>query len=472
MLKAFEFAVNGPNGGTSEPISDPFDESISRQSRIQAREAIGLNQQSPKKRKADGDLCFPVYGLTDEVERGVARALQDVQRDTSSRMVQSLREEVKTSINHMRVHLSRLVADAVAKVQIEADRRTEAVLQRLMKKFNVTLKDSDTTQSEKAQTMPRQKQAQQSTWARVARDVGPQTQIARDVGPQTTGWTTVGGYKTKQKASQALKKHAKDQRRVLFIREASTNRSDPRDVMLEINKALAQAGANTNTAVRLIEMRYTRKGHLSGLVSENVRADDLLEHTVAVTAAARRRDAAVRDVEKTEKWRKLRVHGVSLDRYIGEGQLELAREEIELMTGTTLAYVPRWLNSGRTLLERFDNGSIEHSTIVVTVRSKQAADTMMAKGLSFGGRRHEVEKFWEKGEGGICTHCCGRDHFGKCTEVAKCFVCAEEHEGAEHRCPMDGCGKEAMVCEHQAAKCANCGGKHMATSMRCPEKRQ
>jgi hypothetical protein len=213
MLKASEFAVDGPNGGTSEPISDPFDdESTSRQSRSQARDAIRLNQQSPKKRKAEGDLCFPGYGLTDEVERAVARNLEGVQRDASLRMVQSLRDEVKGSMDHMRVHLSRLVADVVAKVQIEADMRTKAVLQRLMQKFNVTPKDSDTMQSGKAQTMPRQKQAQQSTWARVARDVGPQTQVARNTGPQTTEWTKVGGYKTKQKSSQAFKKHAKDQR--------------------------------------------------------------------------------------------------------------------------------------------------------------------------------------------------------------------------------------------------------------------
>jgi hypothetical protein len=165
------------------------------------------------------------------------------------------------------------------------------------------------------------------------------------------------------------------------------------------------------------------------------------------------------------------VHRVALDRYMDNKGLNIAREEIELMTGMALPYAPRWINS-ETIAERYANGSIKHSTLVVTVTSRQAADAIMAKGLSFGGKRHEVERFWEKGEGGICMRCCGRDHFGKCTEIAKCYVCADQHEGSEHRCSINGCGKKATTCEHQAAKCANCGGSHMATSARCPERWQ
>jgi hypothetical protein len=77
------------------------------------------------------------------------------------------------------------------------------------------------------------------------------------------------------------------------------------------------------------------------------------------------------------------------------------------------------------------------------VKSKQAADTIIAKGLSFGGRRHETERFWELGQGGMCMRCCGRDHFGKCTEEAKCFVCAGNHEGREHECTVESCSKRS-----------------------------
>jgi len=107
----------------------------------------------------------------------------------------------------------------------------------------------------------------------------------------------------------------------------------------------------------------------------------------------------------------------------------------------------------------------------LTVKSKQAADTIMAKGLSFGGRRHEAERFWERGQGGMCMRCCGRDHFGKCVEEAKCFICAGKHEGSKHECSVESCRKRSEPCEHFAAKCANCQGPHQATSKRCPERR-
>ena len=68
-------------------------------------------------------------------------------------------------------------------------------------------------------------------------------------------------------------------------------------------------------------------------------------------------------------------------------------------------------------------------------------------------------------------HCCGRDHFGKCWEKAKCFVCAEGHEGAKHKFNAEGYSKKTEPCKHYAARCANCEGPHMATSRRCPKTR-
>ena len=67
--------------------------------------------------------------------------------------------------------------------------------------------------------------------------------------------------------------------------------------------------------------------------------------------------------------------------------------------------------------------------------------------------------------------CCGRDHFGQCTEEPKCFVCAGDHEGSKHECKVESCSKRSGPCEHHVAKCANCKGPHPATSPRCPERR-
>lgn len=187
------------------------------------------------------------------------------------------------------------------------------------------------------------------------------------------GWTTVTSGKKKPK------KYPLDQRRVLFTRRSESSDLDPRDIMFEINKALAHARASV--AVRLINLKYTEKGNLSGIVSENACADDLFGYAAIVMPTVQKLDHAVVDMEKTEKWRKLRVHGVALDRYLGEGGLDTAREEIEVMTGEQLPYAPRWIK-GDTLGERFDNGSIKRSTLVLTVKSKKAATRLWRRACS------------------------------------------------------------------------------------------
>lgn len=84
-------------------------------------------------------------------------------------------------------------------------------------------------------------------------------------------------------------------------------------------------------------MGYTEKDNLTGVVGENACADDLFAYASTVMAAVQKIDPEVVYMDKTEKWCKLRGHGVALDRYMAEGGLELARKEIELMTGEQIS---------------------------------------------------------------------------------------------------------------------------------------
>ncbi|KAI7221198.1 hypothetical protein KC343_g620 [Hortaea werneckii] len=138
--------------------------------------------------------------------------------------------------------------------------------------------------------------------------------------------------------------------------------------MFDINKALANARANVT--VRLIKMGYTEKGNLTGVFGENACAEDLFAYASAVMAAVQKLDSEIVHMDKTEKWCKLRVHGVALDRYMAEGGLELERKEIELMAGEQLRYAPRWIK-GDTLDERYESGEIKRSTLVLTVKNKK-----------------------------------------------------------------------------------------------------
>jgi hypothetical protein len=137
----------------------------------------------------------------------------------------------------------------------------------------------------------------QQIWANIA-STGIQT---------AAGWTTVTSGKKK------LKKHPLDQRRILFTRNSLSHTCDPRNIMFEINKALAYAKADIT--IRLIRLTYIGKRDLSAVTSENVRAEDLLEYTPALIPVVQKLDPAVVDIEKTERWCKLRVYGVASDRY-------------------------------------------------------------------------------------------------------------------------------------------------------------
>lgn len=153
---------------------------------------------------------------------------------------------------------------------------------------------------------PRPRQGTQKTWAKV---VGA---VAKSASARTT---VVHKKKTK--------KHPLEQRRNLFVSNNMGPERDPKDVMFEVNKALAHKKADVT--VRLISLRYTKKGHLSGLMHENANAD-LLRYGAVAFAAACKADPAIIDIEKAGKWRKLRVHGVALDRYLAGVRAALDQE--------------------------------------------------------------------------------------------------------------------------------------------------
>jgi hypothetical protein len=113
-----------------------------------------------------------------------------------------------------------------------------------------------TEQTSNRRARPRSAQETQLSWANITESGAG------------SGWTTVTNRKKK------LRKHSRDQRRVLFVKNVQSHNYGPRDIMFEVNKALAHARAHVT--VRLIKMGYTDKGDLTGVVSENACADELL----------------------------------------------------------------------------------------------------------------------------------------------------------------------------------------------------
>jgi hypothetical protein len=216
----------------------------------------------------------------------------------------------------------------------------------------------------------------------------------------------------------------------------------------------------------LLKLSYTEKGQLSGLLGEYSTSQEVLIYKDLLITTARAFDPLVVGVQPTETWIKLKVHGVSLNRYLKPRGLELANEEIELQNKTQLPYLPRWLKPKEILQQ----GYAQNSSLVVTIRDRQLANKLLQAGLYFGGKRHLVERYWESGKGEICPKCCKFGHFEGCSkEEARCYLCAGPHLAQDHLCPVEGCGNRTL-CRHIPAKCVNCSGRHVTTSIRCPKK--
>lgn len=179
--------------------------------------------------------------------------------------------------------------------------------------------------------------------------------------------------------------------------------------MLVLNEALQQA--NVPAYVRFTKVGYSPSGANSGLLTEKSNAEELLEeHSTTLIRAAKSVDDGVVGVEKLERWHRLKVHGMPLMRYLGEGKMELLCREIESSTGIQLKTTPRWLISEARLEERLETGNEKGSAIVITVGNEVEASRLCAKGLRFGEALKGVEKYWEAGPSSICMTCSGIGH--------------------------------------------------------------
>ena len=205
------------------------------------------------------------------------------------------------------------------------------------------------------------------------------------------------------------------------------------------------------------------------MLTEKSSTEDLVrEHSNVLIRAAKSIDEAVIGVEALERWQRLKLHGMSLARYFGEGKMELLSREIESSTGIKLKTTPRWLINEARLEERLESGNGRGSAIVITVGNGTEASQLCSKGLRFGGTLKVVEKYWEAGPSSIRMSCTGigHDRLGGCGDRrVQCVICAGAHKVESHKCEMTGCTvKMGKICTHVIPKCANCGGNHQATA--------
>ena len=130
-------------------------------------------------------------------------------------------------------------------------------------------------------------------------------------------WTQVVYKNRKQQVTKPNVKSQDQGRRILFPRVLGQQKSEA-DLMLALNEALQKAGEGSGT--RFILVKYAPSGAISALLTEQANAGSLIRRlSNLLIRMVKTVDPAVVGVEILEHWQRLKVHGIPLERYLGEG---------------------------------------------------------------------------------------------------------------------------------------------------------
>ena len=191
-----------------------------------------------------------------------------------------------------------------------------------------------------------------------------------------------------------------------------------------------------------------------------------------VLKAARTIESSISDIVPQQKWKWIRIHNISLVRYMGEkeGGLWKLREELEAEnSGVSIPADIRWLG-GAKVRARFQKYRCGSSSVVAAVLGEATFGRLCKSGIRLLGGRYEVDTY---GEARLDTFCSAWGHVAPHCRTAepKCSICAKDHTMVDHQCPVEGrrVGR-GRPRPHGEAKCANFGGPRWARADVCAAK--
>ena len=145
-------------------------------------------------------------------------------------------------------------------------------------------------------------------------------------------WTQVKYKNCKPNSQQSAKSISNaeyQERRILFPRKVIGQQKSEADLMLALNKGLQKAGEGPMDT-RFCRVKYSPSEAVSALLTEKANTGLLvLRLSNILIRAAKTIDPAIVGVEVLEHWQRLKVHGMSLDRYLGEGKMELLKSHLQ-----------------------------------------------------------------------------------------------------------------------------------------------
>lgn len=145
--------------------------------------------------------------------------------------------------------------------------------------------------------------------------------------------------------------------------------------------------------LRFFLLKYSPFGATSTLLNEKTNVGLLISwKSNLLIRAVKSLDSEVIVVEVLKHWQRLKVHGMSLEKYLEEERMELFGKKIEWATGIQLSTIPCWLISESRLRKQQESNNKRGSVIVITGSSQDKAKMLYALWVRFG----EVVKIVKK----------------------------------------------------------------------------
>jgi hypothetical protein len=165
--------------------------------------------------------------------------------------------------------------------------------------------------------------------------------------------------------------------------------------MTAINNCLYMKGAPHFH--RVAHVTRNSKGTIMATSAPGVDAKTLITHyRNEMVNTIREVDWAVLDVHELEKWIKLKVHSIPLNRFMGKGTHGVQKLQLEIQANHhDVQVLPSiyWLGNPCTIKERYQAGDIQSSSTVFTVKGSKAAEALITKGVLLGGARFTVDYY-------------------------------------------------------------------------------
>jgi hypothetical protein len=146
------------------------------------------------------------------------------------------------------------------------------------------------------------------------------------------------------------------------------------EIASAIDRALFHQKAPAH--IWILNAKRNASGMITANTHQNATAAMALIYRDVICTAARTVDKEVIDVEENECWERLKIHTVSIVRYIGKGTegLQMMRDEMHAENeGVTVPVQVWWLASPHSIKERRQKGEISALSVVFVAKGSTVA---------------------------------------------------------------------------------------------------